>query len=360
MKSSHSPYVAKYSARCAGRKSVLGALLVAAIALPGPASATHRSFNLQSRNWTGGPFYGTRGTFFADVTGDGKADAIAVNDDRVWFRRSDGCKFGPNEQLTSTPFFGTVGTFFADVTGDLKADPIAINNDGILVRRSDDSQRIRWSSEPFSGTYGTFFADVDGDGKADAIAVTPAQVVVRRSNGVNAFGPLEYWTNEPYYGSRGTYFSDVTGDRRADAIVVNDWAVTVRRAHYFSFTQRHQFLPNENWTQDPYYGTRANAFVDVTGDRKADAIVVNEDGIAVRDALVNSFRSPDPNTHLVTERDAPLRAWGYWTLDPFFGTRGTFFADVDGDRAADAIALNDDAVWIRRAEFANPGATCPS
>ena len=35
-----------------------------------------------------GAYYGTRGTFFADVTGDGRADAIVVNDDTVTVRRS--------------------------------------------------------------------------------------------------------------------------------------------------------------------------------------------------------------------------------------------------------------------------------
>ena len=41
-----------------------------------------------NEDWSHGPFYGSRGTYFADVTGDGKADAIAVNDDTVTIRRS--------------------------------------------------------------------------------------------------------------------------------------------------------------------------------------------------------------------------------------------------------------------------------
>jgi hypothetical protein len=44
------------------------------------------------------------------------------------------------------------------------------------------------------------------------------------------FRPNEDWTFGPYYGSRGTFFADVTGDGRADAIVVNNDTVTVRRA----------------------------------------------------------------------------------------------------------------------------------
>jgi hypothetical protein len=45
-------------------------------------------------------------------------------------------------------------------------------------------------------------------------------VVVRRSNS-DRFLPNEAWTEGAYFGSRGTFFADVTGDDRADAIVVN-------------------------------------------------------------------------------------------------------------------------------------------
>jgi hypothetical protein len=54
-------------------------------------------------------------------------------------------------------------------------------------------------------------------------------VTVRRSNG-SSFLPNEDWTSGPYLGSRGIQFADVTGDGRADAIVVNDNRVTVRRS----------------------------------------------------------------------------------------------------------------------------------
>jgi len=40
-------------------------------------------------------FYGFRATAFADVTGDGRADAIAVNDDGVFVRASTGSDFVP-------------------------------------------------------------------------------------------------------------------------------------------------------------------------------------------------------------------------------------------------------------------------
>jgi hypothetical protein len=89
-----------------------------------------------NEDWTQGAYFGTRGTFFADVTGDGRADAIVVNDDTVTVRRSTGTGFGPNEDWTQGAYFGTRGTFFADVTGDGRADAIVVNDDTVTVRRS--------------------------------------------------------------------------------------------------------------------------------------------------------------------------------------------------------------------------------
>lgn len=330
--------------------------------LPSSAGAVHRSFEPVARNWTGAAFHGTRGTFFADLNGDGKADAITVNDDRIRFRLSDGCYFGPVEALTDKPFFGVSGTFFADVTGDGKADAIAVHADRVTVRRSEDGSATNWITGYFAGGLGTFFADVTGDGRADAIAVDASGITVRRSNGSSAFGPGEDWSAGSFYGSRGTFFADVTGGtvRRADAVSVNDSGITVRRSQATTLSGREGFASTEIWTAAAYFGTQATAFADVTGDGRADAIVVNTDGIAVRDSLGTSFRAPDPVTHMVTSGDAAIGPWGYWTLDAFFGTRGTFFADVDGDFAADAIAVNEDGIFIRRARFTDYFKTCPS
>jgi hypothetical protein len=117
---------------------------------------------------------------------------------------------------------------------------------------------------------------VTGDGKADAIVVNYSddgqdwndRVVVRRSTG-SSFSPNEDWTGNGYAGNRGTFFADVTGDAKADAIVVNSsGGVTVRRSTGGSFSG------NETWTTFPFVGNRGNAFVDVNGDGKADAISV--------------------------------------------------------------------------------------
>src|SRR3954447_22222222 len=126
-----------------------------------------------ARDWTGGPYYGTLGTFFADVDDDGKADAIVVNDYGITVRRSDGSRFLPNEDWTGGPYYGTLGTFFADVDGNRRADAIAVNNDAITVRPSWGyfSSPEDWTRGPYYGDLGTFFADVYGVGRVSAIAV---------------------------------------------------------------------------------------------------------------------------------------------------------------------------------------------
>ena len=207
--------------------------------------------------------------FIDDVCTEG---GISTGTGHVTVRRSDGTQFTPNEDWTMDPYYGSWGTFFADVTGDGLADAIVVNDDTVTVRRSDGGQftpNEDWTMGPYYGSRGTFFADVTGDGLADAIVVNDDTVTVRRSDG-GQFTPNEDWTMGPYYGSRGTFFADVTGDGLADAIVVNDDTVTVRRS------DGGQFTPNEDWTMGPYYGDRGTFFADVTGDGLEDTIVVNE------------------------------------------------------------------------------------
>jgi hypothetical protein len=137
-----------------------------------------------NEDWTQGAFYGNRGTFFADLTGDGKFDAIVVNDNGITVRLSTGNGFGPPQDWSHGPFYGQRGTFFADMTGDGKADAIAINDDLVAVRRStgqDFAGNEVWARPTFWGNRGTYFADLTGDGKADAIAINDDSIWVRRA-----------------------------------------------------------------------------------------------------------------------------------------------------------------------------------
>jgi FG-GAP-like repeat len=248
-------------------------------------------------SWNGSyhGFYGSIGTTAADVTGDGKTDVIAVSDrtgyyaDAVFVRASNGSAFA-YPTTWSESFYGTRGTAFADADGDGKADAIAVNSDRISVLISTGTrfagQRF-WTPDDFYGSLGTFFADVNGDGKADAIAVNRNGVTIRLSTGTGFAGTgifgKHYWTPDAFYGSLGTYFTDVNGDGKADAIALNRDGITVR------LSSGSLFGNGQLWLHTAYYGTRGTFFADVSGDGKADAIAVNDHSTSVRLSNGSSF-----------------------------------------------------------------------
>jgi hypothetical protein len=256
-------------------------------------------FRFTRENWTSGPAGGQRATAVVDVTGDGRADLVAVNNNGIYVRPSSGAGFGDPERW-SDEFWGDGdslsaggdriiadrGTFFADVNGDGMADAIAVTNGTVVVRRSwgggfggDED----WTGGPFWGSWNTAFADVNSDGMADAIAVNDDRIWVRRSNG-SWFDGNEPWTDEPFVAIRNVkftmygndFFADVTGDGRADAIGVFANKIQVRRS------VGDWFESPQDWTPDPFFGNRETWFTDVTGDGKADSIAVNGNGIFVR------------------------------------------------------------------------------
>lgn len=281
---------------------------------------------LAKENWTNEPFLGTYGNYFADVTGDGKADAIVVYDNSIRVRRSTGNGFAAEEYWYNYPFWGTKGTFFADVTGDGKADAIAVSETSISVSRSTGSEFAPfedWSYAEFFGAYGTFFADVNGDKKADIIAVGKDYIRVRRSTG-SGFAHEERWTNDLYYGS---YFADVNCDGKADVIGIYTDYIGVRRS------TGNGFAPEERWINGNYNGLRGIFFADVTGDKKTDAIAVNDNYTNVRRSTGNSFAAEER-----------------WLNEPHFGTQGNYFVDVTGDGKADFVALNNDRISVRRSK----------
>lgn len=261
-------------------------------------SDTHRF--LPTEFWAVEPFLGTdvaghQNIYFADVDGDGKADAIVSNRSGVAVRLSDGTQFLPHQLWIREPYFGSlpsgVANYFADVTGDGKADAIVVNPTGITVRRSDGTKFLSnelWTRESYYGGLGTYFADVDGDGKADAIVVNANGITVRRSDG-SKFLSNELWTHEAYFGSIGNkvYFADVDGDGKADAIVINNDGITVR------LSDGRSFQPPMLWADRGFHGSIATAFVDVDGDGKADAVAVHPMGIIVRRSDGQQFLPPE-------------------------------------------------------------------
>lgn len=314
-----------------------------------------------NQSWTTQPYFGSLGTFFADVDGDGKADAIVVNSNTVTVRRSTGTSFGNYEDWTHGAYFGTRGTFFADVTGDGWADAIVVNDNTVTVRRAAAdcffvcwNYRFNgnedWTSGPYFGSTLTAFADVDGDGKADAVVINGGQVVVRRSDGSKFLGN-QLWSSSFQPGTMGSFLFDLNSDHQADLIAVNQGSIMV------SLSTGNGFAPATNWLGSAWAPGTVTDLISVQfgkflwfGQSDAMIYVTRNSGVFVFPAATASGATRFTNA--VNQNATPFTNFGsalQFTSNPYFGNLGTFFADVNGDASYDAIVVNSSNITVRPA-----------
>lgn len=290
--------------------------------------------------------------YFADVTGDGKADKIYWNPTydsghtRVYTSDGDGTFTFAQSNSEGASTLSTTKFYFADVNGDGKADKIAWDrtvDSGhtrvyLATGGGSFSSTVISNSEAYSTSSLTtyYFADVTGDGIADKIKWNPTSdsghTRVYVATGSGYFSSTAISNTEGYSASTSTtyYFADVTGDGKADKIY---WNPTYDSGHtrvyvatgsgYFSST----VVSNTN-------GASASSdtkfyFTDYTGDGKVDKIYWN------------------PGAYLGKLK--LYRSNGNGTFDdPVYSLRGTsqslatkfYFADIDGDGQEDQIRWN--------------------
>ena len=98
-------------------------------------------------------FFADRELAFADVDGDQRADAIAVRFDGLHIRRSTGARFVRSERWTAAPALGQRATRFGDVTGDGLADVVLIDDahDQVMVSNGTEFLPfgVPWTGWPF-------------------------------------------------------------------------------------------------------------------------------------------------------------------------------------------------------------------
>ncbi|RKG58111.1 VCBS repeat-containing protein [Corallococcus sp. AB011P] len=231
-----------------------------------------------SSTWSSTAFPTGYGIWFADVTGDGRADAISVREYldggaiRVIIRRSNGSSFLPEEEWYSeVGWSGWTRFDFKDVSGDGKADFILNPNidggSGISVATSSGTgfnTRTAWTSTSFVAERNMYYEDVTGDGIADAIAHNTNSIIVRPSTG-SSFGTASTWLSVGFNGTKGVWFRDVTGDGKADVIVENTDGVQVRASSGTAF------LGSGYWASS-LGGNLSTWVADVTGDGKSDIV----------------------------------------------------------------------------------------
>ena len=302
----------------------------------------HRIPELSSWDISGAQNLWGRPNYFADVNGDGRADAIVVNPNGIFVRITDASgKMPASSQAlwTPSPFWGWRGTYFADVDGDKRADAIAVDSRGVAVMRSTGTkfENMKFWDGPYWGEQGTYFADVSGDGRADAIVVNNDQRVFVAVSDGQKFVRDKYWLMKaPNDREHKNYFADVTGadsdgKRRADLIAINQTGLKVCPALIGG-----TFGACTNWTKTASWGERGTFFADFNGDGRDDAIVI---------------RGPNGTYANVNVRYSDGVSFGSeggqlsWPL----GQRGLHFANVDSNPALEAIAIEEDGIWVSRA-----------
>jgi RHS repeat-associated protein len=299
---------------------------------------------------------------FADVNGDGMADAIAnkIGNStgatvRVALSNGDGYYGSLQETVLASSGYNASWKFtFTDVNGDGMADAIAYqigNSTGATVRVALSNgdgyygslQETVLASSGYNASWKFTFTDVNGDGMADAIAYqignsTGATVRVALSNGDGYYGSLQetIFATTGYAPPWSFAFADINGDGRNDAIACfigdpNGTGTILRVALSKGDGTFASFIETKHATSG-YPPPWQFAFADINGDSRVDAIAVyigddtNPVGTRLRVALSigsGQFRGFVETKHATS---------GYGTPWKFA------FADINGDLKSDAVA----------------------
>ena len=169
--------------------------------------------------WVTDSFDTHRHVALANIDGMPGDDLVSVFEQEISVWRSNGSAFeSATVWATLPPELGD--GWFADVTGDGRADAVfAVANDLVVLESTGEAFGAPepWLSGESAEAPGWFFADISGDGFADALAVDAAGVRLFLSDGekFSSVGPL---TVEPTLGERDTSVADVNGDERADVV----------------------------------------------------------------------------------------------------------------------------------------------
>lgn len=178
--------------------------------------------------WRRGVAVGASRYLMADVTGDGRADAVAFfsSSGSWWVAPSTGSAFAAPTLWKSGHGAGSQAQFVADVTGDRRADAVVFFDTGGNWWTAPSTGAAfaaysLWKSDHGAGSTRQLLADVTGDGRADAVVFfdTGGNWWTAPSTGA-AFSAYSLWKSGHGTGASAQLLADVTGDGRADAVAV--------------------------------------------------------------------------------------------------------------------------------------------
>jgi hypothetical protein len=181
--------------------------------------------------WLRGFGVGSTNQFVSDITGDGKADAVAYWNGDWYGANSNGVNFQFSGTWITGHGIGSSSQMLSDVTGLVsgvsRADAVvffgatgewyvaASNGTGF-------SYLGKWASGCGTNSTQQFLANIDGDfnGRSDAVSYysTSGLWTVSYSSGTSFSGFGYCFPQNRPSGVSATFVADVTGDGRADAV----------------------------------------------------------------------------------------------------------------------------------------------
>ena len=225
--------------------------------------------------------------FTYDFDADGLDDILRIGfpgQEAVWYRNpGSGDDYWEAYQVADE--VSDESPTFADITGDGQPDLVAVNNGRFAYAEIADDPREKWTFYPISEdrelqrfTHGLGIGDVDGDGRTDLLEATgwyqqPASLE----------GHPE-WTYHPYdfaQGSSHMFAYDVDGDGDNDVISAEyahgwglEWHEHVEKEGEITFVT-HQIM-GETPEENPYgvYFSQLHALelIDMNGDGLKDIV----------------------------------------------------------------------------------------
>lgn len=326
--------------------------------------------------------------YLADVNGNGKSDIIAFKDSEVYVARVKNAHFHKKELWASNylptgdnQWTPAMTRLVGDVTGNGKAELIAVTNDGVYVSESQGvafKEMAKWSDE-FATDHGWdaskhlfSIVDVNGNGLADLAAFGDDGLYVAYSNG-DHFAPIEKVTSQfglhsviedgsndvfaQQLNLTNRFLADVNGDGRADVVVYG------RRGIYASlqqedgtFAEQTSWLDNHhgegdkldftNWPNDIHF----KAAIDMTGNGRADLANIGARDLFVAHSNGERFEFLGGVTHYTIRDRIAEVAEQYnnfvrnkgWSSQTHFRLLG----DVTGNGLPDLVGFNNEGIVV--------------
>ncbi|MET7302774.1 FG-GAP-like repeat-containing protein [Embleya sp. NPDC005575] len=299
----------------------------------------NNSLNESARIWHDNGFTEYRDLAAADVDNNGTADVVAIDNDGVVRFYSGNGDASLNEGVRTQDVSGWrsgLGAVWADFSGDGKADLVAIDSGGTLWMYAGKgngalagSARRLWSDSAWAGMTDLAAGDFNGDGKSDLVARGDDGVLrIWTGNGNSTLNESVWlWPDAAWTGEQDIVAGDFNGDGKSDLVARGDDGVLR------IWTGNGNLSLNEAvhlWPDAAWDGERDLTAGDFNGDGNTDLVARGLDGM-LRLWTGNGNNTLNEAAHM-------------WPDNGWNGMHDLAAADLNQDGKLDVTAIGDDHV----------------